>query len=264
MLFCTDLDGTLYDDNKSVSKENLDAIEYFKAEGGLFTFITGRVPSTARDICNLINPNAPYGCINGAGIFDPKQNQYLWYASLAEDAIWLVRTIDAQLPEIGIQYNTENCVYFNKDNETMVNFRKVTGLPNISCAFEDVQEPVLKIVLGHEDEAQITALAELLQNHPKADQFDFIRSERTLYEILPKGVSKGGALGKMAEILHVDMAKTIAVGDYYNDISMIQAAGTGIAVSNAVDEAKQVADWITVGNNENAIAAIVEKYDIFK
>ena len=50
MLFCTDLDGTLYTGDKRVSKENLEAIEYFKSEGGLFTFITGRVPVTAMDI----------------------------------------------------------------------------------------------------------------------------------------------------------------------------------------------------------------------
>ena len=60
MLFCTDLDGTLYNDEKTVSKQNLDAIEYFKSEGGLFTFITGRVPATSKNICNTIHPNAPY------------------------------------------------------------------------------------------------------------------------------------------------------------------------------------------------------------
>ena len=53
MLFCTDLDGTLYNDEKTVSKQNLDAIEYFKSEGGLFTFITGRVPATSKDICSI-------------------------------------------------------------------------------------------------------------------------------------------------------------------------------------------------------------------
>ena len=261
MLFCTDLDGTLYDDGKLVSKANLDAIEYFKAEGGLFTFITGRIPATAQAICTLIKPNAPYGCINGAGIYDPVQRRYLWHATLFEEAIQLVRAVDEHLPEIGIQYNTEQCVYFNKDNEAMVNFRNVTGLPNITCSFEDVREPVLKIVLGHEEESQLTALAALLQDHPQADRFDFIRSERTLYEILPKGVSKGGALCKMAEILHIDMGKTIAVGDYYNDVSMIQAAGMGVAVANAVAAAKQVADYVTVSNNEHAIASIVEQLD---
>ena len=143
MLFCTDLDGTLYNDEKTVSKQNLDAIEYFKSEGGLFTFITGRVPATSKNICNTIHPNAPYGCINGGGIYDFNADTYLWKASLSSEAIELVRMVDQCLPAIGIQYNTEKQVYFNKDNAAMVSFRKITGLPNITCHFEDVQEAVL-------------------------------------------------------------------------------------------------------------------------
>ena len=78
ILFCTDLDGTLYDDNKNVSRKNLEAIEYFKSEGGTFTFITGRVPKTSKSICEIINPNAPYGCLGGGGIYDPTADKFLW------------------------------------------------------------------------------------------------------------------------------------------------------------------------------------------
>ena len=93
ILLCTDLDGTLYSDDKTVSRENLDAIEYFKSEGGLFTFITGRPPVTAVDICKTIHPNAPYGCFNGGAIFDPAKNEYLWSMDLPRDAEELVAAI---------------------------------------------------------------------------------------------------------------------------------------------------------------------------
>lgn len=261
MLFCTDLDGTLYCDDKTVSKQNLDAIEYFKSEGGLFTFITGRMPLIANDIYNIVKPNAPVGCVNGAGIYDFTKKEYLWCLSLPKEALELIRAVDRQLPEIGIQLNTEKEIYFNKDNSAMVGFRSVTGLPNVYCSYEDVAEPVLKVVFAHEDVNQITALAELLNNHPKAEHFDFIRSERYLYEILPKGASKGNVLCKMAELLNIDIIKTIAVGDYNNDISMLKAAGTGFAVENAVPEVKAVADHITVSNNKHAIARIIDKLD---
>ena len=82
MLFCTDLDGTLYNDEKTVSKQNLDAIEYFKSEGGLSTFITGRAPASAKEIYNAIKPNAPFGCFNGAGIYDGRADKYLWITCL--------------------------------------------------------------------------------------------------------------------------------------------------------------------------------------
>lgn len=261
LLFCTDLDGTLYATDKSVSKANLDAIEYFKSQGGLFTFITGRPPQTAAHICNLVHPNAPYGCLNGAGIYNPWQEQYLWKLTLPNEMLELVREVDKQLPEMGIQFNTEKNIYFNKDNSAMVYFRAATGLPNVACHFENVEEPVLKVVFGHMEEEQILALQDLLINHPKAAQFDFIRSEKILYEILPKGASKGLALSKMAELLRISPEKTIAVGDYNNDISMVKAAGAGFAVDNAVPEVKAVADYVTVSNDDSAIAAIVDLLD---
>ena len=80
-----------------------------------------------------------------------------------------------------------------------------------------------------------------------------------LYEILPKGVSKGSALPILAKSLGVDMKNTIAVGDYDNDITMLKAAGVGYAVSNATAAAKAAADKITVSNEEHAIAKIISE-----
>ena len=261
MLFCTDLDGTLYADDKTVSRENLEAIEYFKSEGGTFTFITGRVPKTAVSICELIRPNAPYGCINGAGIYDPACEKYLWNIFLPHEALELVHDVDASLPEIGIQLNTEKDLYFYKDNAALVRFRARIGLPKKYCDINDVRERILKILFAHEDDGQIRQLKEFLAAHPKAEKFDFIQSERTLYEILPKGASKGVALGKMAELLEIDMAKTVAVGDYYNDISMLKVAKLGFAVANAVEAAKEAADHVVASNNEHAIAKIIDGLD---
>ena len=261
MLFCSDLDGTLFSKDKTVSKQNLEAIEYFKSEGGLFTFITGRMPKTSKEICDIVKPNAPYGCINGGGIYDHREGKYLWNIELPKEALELVKHVEEQLPDMGISLNTESNVYFRKDNSAMVYMRSVTGLSNITCTYDDLDEILLKVAFGHDDEEQMLSLIKLLNNHPKASCYDFIRTERRLYEILPKGVNKGLALKKMADLLGVNMSKTIAVGDYNNDISMIQEAGIGIAVANAVDEVKAVADYITVSNNENAIATIIDGLD---
>lgn len=261
LLFCTDLDGTLFRDDKTVSKENLAAIEYFKSEGGLFTFITGRIPITAKHIYDIVRPNAPYGCINGAAIFDAQKGEYLYKTFLSEDAVELVNCVKAEMPDVALQFNTEKTVYFNNDNAAMEKFRRVTGLPFIPRRFEDVAEPVFKVVFAHEDEARIEKLSQLLFSHPKADNFDFIRSERRLYEILPKGVSKGLLLKRLSSLLGIDGRKTIAAGDYNNDVSMIKAAGVGFAVANAVAEARAVADYTTVSNNDHAIAAIIDGLD---
>ncbi|MBE6713109.1 MAG: HAD family phosphatase [Ruminococcaceae bacterium] len=261
MLFCTDLDGTLYTDDKRVSQENLAAIEYFKSEGGRFTFITGRHYLTSGQICDLIRPNAPYGCFNGGAIYDPEKKEYLWSVELPADVTEPVREVDLRLPDMGIQYNTRDAVYFNKDNAAMEHFRAVTGLPHLTCDYRQIHEPVIKVIFAHFDEEKMAELIALLNTHPRASEFDFIRSEKILYEILPKGVSKGNVLRKMAELLGIEMKNTVAVGDYNNDISMVRAAGLGFAVANAVPEVKQAADLVTVSNRDHAIAAIVDHLD---
>lgn len=261
MLFCTDLDGTLYNDDKIISDENLNAIEYFKSEGGLFTFITGRHHIISGDVYRAIKPNAPIGCLNGGGLYDFAKGEFLWHSTLPEDAIELVAEVYEKLPGVGFQLNVANNILFCRDNAAMQPLRKIMPFPPTDCHYSEVNEQILKVVFAVETEHDIELVKNLLHSHPKADDFDFIRSEFTYYEILPKNTSKGNGLKMLAKLLGIDMKKTIAVGDYNNDISMICAAGTGYAVSNAVDEAKAVADYVTVGNNESAIAKIIEDID---
>lgn len=261
ILMCTDLDGTLLNRSGAISEENKAAIEYFKSEGGRFTFITGRMPAFSGEFCELVNPNAPYGCINGGGLYDHKAQEYLWTQELSRRALTLMEYVDKQLPSIGFQLNTKENIYFCKDTEAMVWFREVTGLPLVSCHYNDVKEPILKVVFADLDENKIEALIKLLDSHPMAEEFDFVRSEKNLYEILPKGIGKAVALKKLCELLSLDIKRTIAVGDYNNDISMLRAAGVGFAVSNACPDALAAADRITVSNDEHAIAKIIDDLD---
>jgi len=257
ILICTDLDGTLLRADKSVSKENLDAIQYFESEGGLFTFITGRMPFYAKATYDTIRPNAPVGCINGGGIYDYKEGKYLWSQELDRSCLELVEYIDKNVEGIGIQVSAFNKVYFSRDNAAMQRFRERTGVKNLVKYYYDVNEPIAKILFADMREASLLRVQELLLSHPRASEFDFIRSEKTLYEILPKGISKGSVLKRLAGILGIDMKRTVAVGDFNNDISMIRAAGVGVAVDNAKDEVKACADYITVDNEHHAIAKII-------
>ena len=260
ILICTDLDGTLLRNDKTISEENREAIEYFKREGGYFTFITGRMYFTARRLYDMVKPNAPIGCINGGGIYDYEQEKYLWSMILPEGAKELVGAVYDAVPSAGIQMNALDAIYFCRDNDAMYHFRKRTGATFLQGDYRTIDVPVGKVVFGDEEE-NIQKVAEVLSNHPRSKEFDYIRSERTLYEILPKGSSKGNLLIKLAEILGVDARKTVAIGDYNNDVSMIKAAGVGVAVANAVDEAKAAADIVTVSNEEHAIAKIIEMID---
>ncbi len=261
ILLCTDLDGTLLRSDKSISKENLEAIDYFQSNGGRFTFVTGRVPTAARAVYEAVRPNAPIGCFNGGGVYDFEADAFLHFSELPEESIVLAELVDRALPEIGIQLNTARNVYFCKDNPAQRDFRAITGLPYKVCSYRNRSEDVGKMIFLHREDAMLERLAALLSSHPLAKHFDFIRSERTIYEILPKGASKGAALPRIAEYCGVDMKRTIAVGDYDNDVSMLSAAGIGIAVENASEAAKRAADLCTVSNEAHAIAKIIAALD---
>lgn len=257
VLICTDLDGTLLRRDHTISAENLRAIEHFKANGGIFTFITGRMPFYAAHFCETIKPNAPFGCVNGAGVYDQMRREYLWTASMPHTVKELIACIDERFPQVGIQVNTFYKTYFCKDNETMQAFRRSTRLPNIMAHYNDVQGPLAKIIFGSEQESELQAAERLLLSHSRANDFDFVRSEPTLLEILPKNIGKGAAVSRLADYLGIGLARTVTVGDYDNDISMFRVAGTAVAVANASPAAKAAATHTTVDNHSHALAAVI-------
>lgn len=257
---CTDLDGTLYRDDKSVSDENRAAIEYFKSEGGLFTFITGRLPCYSHTAYSAVNPNAPFGCINGGGVYDGEEKRYIWYTEMPRDIVELVQYIDDMFPDVGIQIYCPDRVYFSKENDLMPKFRMLTGLPKLYKPYREIDEPIVKVIFGTEDAEEMQAVIRALHEHPYREKVTYIQSEPTLYEVLPKGVNKGLAFGKLIEILGIDEKRTIAIGDYDNDIGMFRSAALGIAVSNSSPAALAAADLVTVSNEEHAVARVI--YDL--
>ena len=260
ILICTDLDGTLLRKDKSVSDENKKAIEYFKSEGGLFTFVTGRMPYYVDDIIKKVEPNIAFGCVNGGGVYDHIREEYLWKSDMSENIMELVRCIDKKFPEVGIQVCTYEKTYFVKNNDVTARFRVETGLPNYTCHYEDVKEGIAKIIFCSDSNDELLEIEETLYNHPLSGEFEFVRSARTLYEILPKGITKGTSITKLCETIGIDNEKTIAIGDYNNDIPMFSSAKVGIAVSNACKEALEAAEFVTVSNEEHAIAKLI--YDL--
>ena len=82
ILICTDLDGTLLRSDRSLARENVEAIEYFKSEGGRFTFITGRMYFFVKEMYDMVKPNAPVGTINGGALYDFEKEKYTFLQKL--------------------------------------------------------------------------------------------------------------------------------------------------------------------------------------
>ena len=158
ILICTDLDGTLLNSKRQLSKENLCAIEYFKENGGKFTFITGRMPFFVSDIYNAIKPNAPFGCINGGGLYDYRESRYLCTTELPHSAMELVKYADDKIDGLGIQINHFDKLYFCRENASMEDFRKITHVPNLVRSLDEIDEPIAKVVFGDKREEIISLL----------------------------------------------------------------------------------------------------------
>ncbi len=262
ILFCTDLDDTLLTTgDKRLTDENRQAIEYFMSEGGLFTFATGRVPMGAKLLLDIITPNAPMICFNGGAIYDFVDNKLLWGTYLERSAIEVLEYVEKNFPDVGIEVCTDNNLYFCKENRIAEMHRFHEHIPHNSLDYHNVLTPWKKVIFLSEEET-MPFLSKYLFATEFTKKYDFVQSSENYFEILPKGVSKGAALLKLAEILNISKNRTIGIGDNYNDIDLIKKAEIGVAVANAVPEARAAADIVTVDNNSNAIAAVINSLDL--
>ncbi len=256
ILICTDLDDTLLTSDKRISAENMQAIDYFMSEGGMFTFATGRIPYGAKLMLQYIRPNVPMVCFNGAGIYDFNKDSLLWYETLDDEAVKVLEYVEEHCPYSGIEVCTEDKLYFCKMNSRVAEHKNMEHLPDNDVDYHDITEPWMKVLFIQEAE-QVDEVRSVLAKSPYADQYEFIQSSPFYYELLPKNTSKGKAALELAKLLRIAPEKVIGVGDNENDLSLVENAGIGIAVANALDCVKDVANYITVDHNSHAISAII-------
>ena len=255
ILLASDLDGTLLCDDKSISEENIKAIEYFKSEGGTFIFITGRLPVNAKVVADAVKPNGPCGCLNGGGIYDYEKGEYLWNTAISRESFAYIDYVYKNYPEIGIEFNCFDNVYFIRKNPSVMNHIRNEKLPDLSADYTNFNKPVAKLLFGGKFEV-IRKIMDEVKELPGADNYDIIRSDEEYYEIMPKGIHKGVIIRELRKLLP-QIKIFVAVGDNDNDEEMLLAADYSIAVSNAKEKTKKAADIITVSNNESAIAKII-------
>ena len=110
------------------------------------------------------------------------------------------------------------------------------------------------------DDGDYLALTEARVKAALGRDFSVYRSEPFFLEILPKGIDKAQSLSQLLKVLGIEREEMIACGDGYNDISMIQYAGLGVAMENAVLPVRKAADYVTLSNNDDGVAHVVEKF----
>ena len=128
-------------------------------------------------------------------------------------------------------------------------------VPDISKA---VSTPVNKCLMTGEPEK--VAYVEEQVRKAMGDEINLYRSQDFFLELVPQNVDKAASLDSLLEKFHLDSTDLIACGDGFNDLSMIQYAGLGVAMSNAHIDIRKAADFITLSNDEDGVAHVLEKF----
>ena len=268
----TDLDGTLLDDNKDISAEDMSAVRRMIAAGHKFVMTTGRPLTSVKKLASR------YGFLE-AGFYLVSFNGGLIYDCESQEAI-LTRYIPVEEVKaimdaahacgmhahtysgdlVVSEYETEQlktyCRLMQMDYVVVKDIREYYGqFINV------VVKPPIKVnIITPFDHSSLESFRAEMRKTTSGKLFD-VFSKPEMLEFSHMKSNKGDAVRFMADFYKVPMADTIAVGDEENDCPMIEAAGVGVAMANASPVVRNVADYVTErDNNHSGIAEVIEKF----
>lgn len=264
-IIASDLDETLLSSDRSVSPRNLDAIKKARDLGVKFVPTTGRgyhsVEPTLKELGLFQKKDEYVISYNGGAITENRDNSLLHFEGISfELAQELYRRgknydvcIHIYTREMTYLYNVEP-----DDYKSLASHMKVTEIFDENLDFLKGTDIVKALYMNTDYEylrgieADYKDLAPLM---------DVSYSSNRFIEFNRKGVNKGAGLLSLAKLLGVKPEETIAIGDNFNDLSMIRAAGLGVGVKNSIEGIKKDCDYITQAtNDEGAVAEVIEKF----
>ncbi len=265
-LVFSDLDETLLVGNH-VPDFNIEAIEKAQQKGVKFIPCTGRGHDMVGDILHELHLDDKEDeymiAYNGAMIIETKSAKQLYFNGLSFDIAKKIYEIGTK-HDVCIMIFAKECCFFFQPNQNEVDRKKMQKANHKVMKPEDFEEirnaHVAKIIFMNYDDAYLKALGNSLDEEILKEVEISYSSNRYL-EFNKKGVSKGAAMEWLANYLDVPIEQTIGIGDNFNDVTMIQRAGLGVAVQCADDDIKAISDYVTVKNyDEGAVKEIIEKF----
>ena len=242
-LIVSDLDGTLLNRDMLICACDLEAIKLFCLLGGKFTFATGRSIEAARPYVEQLNINTPVILYNGALIYDFQKEKALYTKFLPEQAKKAIKHLIETFPSVGSEVMADNYrIYITNATKYTYTHTEEEKLDYILKDFAHVSNRLFKALFSCDFNTQQLLAQESLQISQEG--FYFVPTADHYYELVSSGISKGTALEILTEQLSIPLKNTISIGDYYNDIELLETAGYAVAMSNAPAEVKQVADEI--------------------
>ncbi|MEV7690211.1 HAD family hydrolase [Streptomyces bungoensis] len=256
-LIATDLDGTLLRSDESVSRRTRDALAAATAAGAAHIVVTGRAVPWTRHILDDLGYDGLAVCGQGAQVYDAGAHRLLTSVTLDRQLAGVaLAKIEAEVGPLYLAASRDGL-----DGDVLVGpGYAVTGsLPG--TPFTDASDlwaaPLNKIYIQHpslgDDELAETA------RRVAGGFISVAMAGAGIVELLPLGLSKATGLSLAARRLGMKAADTLAFGDMPNDVPMFAWASRGVAMANAHEELKAVADEVTTSNEEDGIAAVLER-----
>ncbi|MEU3346302.1 HAD family hydrolase [Streptomyces sp. NPDC006700] len=256
-LIATDLDGTLLRSDGSVSRRTREALAAATAAGAAHLVVTGRAVPWTRHVLDDLGYRGLAVCGQGAQVYDAGEHRLLTSVTLDRQlAAVALAKIEAEVGPLYLAASRDGL-----DGEVLVGPGYAVAGPLPATPFTDVADlwsaPLNKVYVQHPDLTD-DELADVARRIAGGFVSVTMAGEG-IVELLPLGLSKATGLSLAARRLGLKAADAIAFGDMPNDVPMFAWASRGVAMANAHEELKAVADEVTASNDEDGIAVLLEK-----
>ena len=266
-LVAMDLDNTLLDSDKQISKHTEEVLKEAIRQGVYIVPATGRIFKAIPEFLRNIEGVRYALCCNGATVYDQYKDQIIYTNHLAKDAA-------LELFDIVEKYHCTYDIYQNGQGYMERRFLehlsdyKITGhifelIRSTRLPVEDLRKHIEENPMGIEKisvffddmEERAAAREELIQRNIASVSSALDNN----IELNQFGCDKGDGLTHLAQQIGLSMDEVMACGDAGNDTLMIKAAGIGVVMENGKEELKEIADFITKTNDEDGVAYAIEK-----
>lgn len=266
----TDLDGTLLDSKKNISKKTYNKICEMTAAGHIFVMASGRSLTSVLQVkehLGLHQEGVYITSYNGAIVYDCANKKIVDEHRVSLETAQLVYNLGIKEGVHCHTYSDTHILCHEEDKE--LDFYKINiHQPHyLTDTLSDyiTQGPHKLLAINVDDKSKLEQFGNKVFSLPCSKELTCAFSNQFLLEFFSKDAGKGNSLKSLCNILNIPLEYSYAIGDAGNDISMIQAAGTGLAMANATEDVKEIADYITEHDNDHdAMAEVIDKFFLAK
>ena len=258
-LLAVDMDGTLFNDASEITERTWKAVLAAIEKGVLFVPSTGRPMGGMRQIRTMFDFDLPMVLFNGAMAMTAKTGRVLFSRGLNFQCAEVIfsQGVCRGYPVVAWAGET---LFVSRENEEVSIYQRITGAEvHVIVDPQPMRAPgVTKMLWIIPPEEAIRQQAEMLAL--LGDKVNCHTSQPHLLEFVDARASKGKALEAVGAAYGIAREEMIAVGDGYNDVSMLEYAGLGVAMGNAPEDIKALCQAVTLSNEEDGVAKVIEKY----